>query len=39
MAYNLELDGFGVEVNRPDLKVHANRRDVAFCVRVVRKPQ
>lgn len=34
-AYNLELDGLPVQFYGPDLKVHTDRADVAFCVRVI----
>lgn len=38
-TYNLQLDRLAIELNGANLKVYANSRDVAFSVRVVRKPK
>lgn len=34
-AHNLKLYGFAVELDGPDLEVHADGTDVALCVRVI----
>lgn len=34
-AYNLQLYGLPVQLDSPDLEIHANGADVALCVRVI----
>ena len=38
-THDLELDGLPIQLNRPDLKVHANGGDVRLSVRVIRETQ
>lgn len=34
-THNLKLDGLPIQLDGPDLEVHADGADVALCVRVV----
>lgn len=38
-THNLQLHCLPIQLNRPDLEVHANGRDVALRVRVVGEPE
>ena len=38
-AYNLQLHGLPLELDRPNLKVNANSRDIALGVCVVCEPE
>lgn len=38
-TYDLKLHSLPVELDCPDLEVHANRRDVALSVGVIGEPQ
>jgi len=39
VTYDLKLHRLPIKLDSPDLEVHANRRDVALCVRIVGEPQ